>query len=238
VKRLALLISLLVTGCVAQRPAAPLPQYPLMDATAALRTLQARAARLHTLSGTCTLVLTRSDGQSIQLDAAVAMAPPDRLRLRAWKANEVVFDLTLLPNGLWIETADDPRAKSQIVPATLKAAEFSRQLLIFSGGFFDGASVAVVSPAWFVFRRDHVYCQVNRSTLTASRYWVVDSSGRTRFTLDLADYSPIDGIPWPMKFTAIQPGGDRIDIQFDAVNVNSTLARGAFIPPRRAEKRS
>ncbi|HTW93306.1 MAG TPA: hypothetical protein VMD30_00845, partial [Tepidisphaeraceae bacterium] len=224
------------SGCASQPPPSPLPQYPLLDAPRALAVLRSRADSIHTLSGACTLVLTREDGQSVQLDAAVAMAPPDYLRLRAWKAGQVVFDLTSRPDGLWIETADDPRAKT--LPASMNASRFSKALLEFTGAFFDQASVASSSQNALIFRRGDVFCQVDRRTLTASRYWIVDSAGRTAFTLDLSDYTQLNGIAWPEKFVAIQQGGDRIDIQFDTVNINTGLARGAFIPPRRAEKRS
>jgi len=88
-----------VAGC-AHKPASPLPTYHGLDDQAALKVLADRATAVKTLSSQCRLMLTRPDGQSVQLDGAIAMAPPDRLRLRAWKFGQAVFDLTLTrPDG-------------------------------------------------------------------------------------------------------------------------------------------
>ena len=72
---------------------------------AALRILQDRGAGGEDGSQAASLLtLTRPDGQSVRLDAALVMSLPDHsVRLRAWKFNQAVFDLTLNPQGLWIE---------------------------------------------------------------------------------------------------------------------------------------
>jgi outer membrane lipoprotein-sorting protein len=229
---------LIVTGCAPSRPpAAPLPVYPAMDPAAALQILQARAEQIHTLSGTCSLVLTRANGESVQLDGAVVLAPPDRLRLRAWKAGQVVFDLTLRPDGLWIETPGDPQAKDRILPATNNAAQLGKELLEFTGGFFGDAVVDSATADSIVYRKGSVFCRVDRATLTPVKYWVVDSDGTVRFTLGLSDYRQWGGVLWAGHLLAVEAGGNTMDIEFDNVEINSTLAAGAFVPPRRAEKR-
>ena len=102
-------VAIVLTGCAArQQVDANLPTYGRLDHAAALRVLAERAQSVRSVSAQAALTLTRADGQSVQLDGAVAMAPPGRVRLRAWKFNQAVFDLTLTPEGLWVLTPDDP----------------------------------------------------------------------------------------------------------------------------------
>src|SRR5262245_46809970 len=100
-----LLITLIfITGCASKGP--PLPKYDWVDSQNALRILHDRAESIKTVSGTATIDLENAEGDSVRFDGAVAMAPPDRFRMRAWKFNQAVFDLTLTPDGLWILTPD------------------------------------------------------------------------------------------------------------------------------------
>src|SRR5205085_684147 len=100
------------------------------------KVLADRATAVKTLSSQCRLTLTRPDGQSVQLDGAIAMAPPDRLRLRAWKFNQAVFDLTLTQGGLWVVAPDEPSRREKVLPASLSAAQFGREWAMLNGGFF------------------------------------------------------------------------------------------------------
>ena len=94
-------------GCARKAPPSPLPTYAGLDDAAALKVLAARAEAVKTLSAQCALTLTRPDDQTVQLDGAVVMAPPEKLRLRAWKFGRAVFDLTLTEAGLWVMTPQD-----------------------------------------------------------------------------------------------------------------------------------
>ena len=102
-----------LAGCAARRPVeSNLPTYGRLDPAAALRMLAERSASVRSVSAQAGLTLTRADGQSVNLDGAVVMAPPGRVRLRAWKFNQAIFDLTLTPDGLWVLTPDDPARRA------------------------------------------------------------------------------------------------------------------------------
>lgn len=233
-------VALCLVACT-RRPPSGLPTYPGLGDAAALEVLAERAAAVKTLSAQCRLTLTRPDGQTVRLDGAVVMAPPDRLRLRAWKFNQAVFDLTLTPDGLWVVTPDDPSRREKVIPASLSAARLGREWALLSGSFFGEPGLSVrdagrrlaVSKAMGDGRT--VVCEVERKTLTPRRYRMSDPEGRERFTLALSHYQLFDGIPWPTRLGA-RSGDGRISIRMNDVELNGELAPNAFKPPRRAEK--
>jgi len=231
---------LAATGCAAHQPST-LPTYPGLDDAAALGVLAERAASVKTLSAQCDLTLTRADGQSVQLDGAIAMAPPDRLRLRAWKFGQAVFDLTLTPEGMWVMAPDDPNRREKVLPASLSAAQFGREWAMLNGGFFLQSDLTTSGDAkWLDVRRRvedgrTILCRVDRATLTPRHYEMRDTEGVIRLRLALTNYQLVNGTPWPMKLNA-RNGDGRIDIRLKEAGLNQDLPPNAFKPPRRAEK--
>jgi outer membrane lipoprotein-sorting protein len=229
-----------LAGCATPKPSA-LPTYRGLDDAAALRVLAERAASVKTLSAQCALTLTRPDGQSVQLDAAIAMAPPDRLRLRAWKFGQAVFDLTLTPEGLWVMAPEDPDRREKVLPATLSAAQFGREWAMLNGGFFLQNDLTTAGDTkWLNVRRSvedgrTILCRVDRETLTPRQYEMRDPQGTLRLRLALGNYRLVNETPWPMRLNA-RSGDGRIDIRLKDVELNQELPPNAFKPPRRAEK--
>ena len=233
-------------GCATQRPLPPdLPAYQWVDTETALADLRARAAAVKTVSAEATITLTKSDGESVQLEGAVAMQNPGWVRLRAWKFNRAVFDLTLQPAGLWVMTLDDPKREKQVIPASVNAADFIRQWSYFNGEVFDdvGAEDVAVDGDTLVLAparasksdRDDLRIEVDRRTLTPRRY--VYQGDDYRFELALDRYGEFNGVAWPTRLIATSPAG-RVVVEQRGVEINGELAPNAFVPPRRAEKRS
>ena len=238
-----LLLALLASGCAGGRgpDAGLLPKFANVDHATALRVLSERAEAVRTLSARCDLTLARADGQTVRLDGAIAMAPPERLRLRAWKFGQAVFDLTLTPDGLWVVAGDDPSRREKVLPASVSAAQLGREWAMLSGSFFrehdldvrDDGRRLVVSRRLADGRT--MECDVERATLTPRRYRMLDPAGRTRFILALSDYGMFNGVPWPTRLLATSDDG-RISVRLSDVELNGELAPAAFTPPRRAEK--
>jgi outer membrane lipoprotein-sorting protein len=240
--RIILPVLVILGGCASRpRPASNLPVFGEVDHATALRVLDERARAVKSLSARSVLTLTRPDGQTVRLDGAVVMAPPDRLRLRAWKFNQAIFDLTLTPDGLWVVTPDDPSRREKVLPASLGAAQLGREWALLSGSFFGDPGLAVrddrdkllVSKSLEDGRS--VVCDVDRRTLTPRRYRMFDPAGRARFTLTLGDYGVFNGVAFPTRLDARSDEG-RIGIRLNDVELNGELAPNAFKPPRRAEK--
>jgi len=170
-----------ILGCQAAPPGTPLPRYSNLDSGSARAILAARAKMIHTMTGRCELTLKGPDQQTIRLDGLMVMDPPDRVRLRVWKLDQTVFDLTALPNGIWIETAPEAQENAPMVPATVSAGRLSRQLSLLIGEFFTSPGLqSQASPdGALLYRRDEgdgtsIVCEVDPATATARRFTLRD----------------------------------------------------------------
>jgi hypothetical protein len=231
-----------LSGC-AHRPNLDLPTYSWRGESAALKVLQDRAKSVRSVSASALLTLTRPDGQSVRLDGAIVMSPPDRsVRLRAWKFGQAVFDLTLTPAGLWIEMPRDAKHRDQIAPASLSAAQLARAISLFGGDVFEGPGVSVEDRGGPTFRIRKpledgrtMIAEIDRPTLTPLRYRLTATAGVLRFMLSLSDYRMYSGIAWPTRMLATSESG-RIEVELRDVELNGELPPEAFVPPHGAEK--
>jgi hypothetical protein len=225
---------MIVMGCQSH---SDIPTYSGLDGKAALNILVARAAAIYSVSAECELTLRRADGQTVHLDGAMVLVPPDRLRLRVWKLGQAVFDLTLRADGLWIETSAEAAQHGPVVPATLSAAQMARYLSWFEGGFFSSPELKVQPDSHaFIYRNDAIVCEVDRSTVTPRIFRLFDATGKTRYSLAMSDYRDISGTIWPTRLNAVDADGGVMEIQFSDLEFNSEIAPKAFEPPRGAEK--
>ncbi len=241
----------LLAGC-----AAPLPTHAWAGPEEAMEVLRQRAASVRTLQSSARVVLTRADGETVHLDAALVARFPDRLRLRAWKLGRAVFDLTYAPEGLWLATGPEMGAGTEGLDAS--TAGFARAWSLFSADFFSPAMATIprddggpTRPTFTVERRPDpgrpgeatavgrgglIVCEVDRATLTPRRYTALDGAGSPRSTLVLDGYRDFDGILWPTRIHADSEGGSVV-VWLDSARFNEELPAGAFVPPAGAVKR-
>jgi hypothetical protein len=227
-------------------PAEDLPAYQWVDKETAIRDLRARADAVRTVSAECTITLTRADGDTVQLDGAIVTRNPGWVRLRAWKLNRAVFDLTLQPAGLWVMTPrGGAKREGQMLPANVSAATFVRQWSYFNGELFRLASAGsakvngntlTLFDGTDIKAYDKLHCEIDLRTLTPRRY-VYNDYGERQFELVLDQYRDVNGIPWPHRLVAAGEMGTVV-IEQRNVEINGEVAPDAFVPPRRAEKQS
>lgn len=239
---LCLWASLALSGCATNR-AEHIPSYHWTDAQSALLVMDQRAQSVKTLSAQCLIILTRPIGESVRLDGALVMAPPQKsVHLRAWKFNQPVFDLTLIPQGLWIETPRDESRRQQVLPASLSAAQVARAMSLFGGELLEGRELRVIDTGGprFEVRKpigngQIVSAQIDRATLTVRQYQLRDAAGKVRFSLSLERYQDFGGIVWPTLLLATSENG-KIELELRELELNAPLPDHAFDPPPRAEK--
>ncbi len=239
-----------LTGC---HPAALVPTYPPADAASTLEYLRANLDQVKTLSAQGRLTLQRADGQSVTLDAAVVAQPPARLRLRAWKFDQAVFDLTLTPAGVWVWasqessnlpplTGDGARLAedSPGAPGRLNGvANVGKVLSFVTGGMRNAPPGTVVEEtnARLVLGQNggRLTLDIDRPTRTLRVCRWMDAAGRRQFELRLDDYREYHGILWPARLIGHGPEGT-FTVALDDVEFNGTLPESAFTPPARAVK--
>lgn len=233
----------LAYGCAPRPQPENLPLYHWTDDATGLRDLSQRAHAVKTVSAAALLTLTRPDGQSVRLDGAIAVSLPQKsVRLRAWKLSQAVFDLTLTPQGLWIEMPRDANRREQVAPASLSASQLARALSIFGGDVFDGPDVQMIDRGGPQFQvgkpiedGQTMVADVDRRVLVVRQYRLAGASAAVHFTLTPMQYRTIDGILWPTRLIARGDTGT-IDIELRDVELNGELPPAAFVPPRGAEK--
>jgi hypothetical protein len=218
-----------------------LPTYPRADEATTLAALVRQSKRIWTMSGSGTLELSQPNGQSVRLDVAVVLQPPDRARVRAWKFGNAVFDLTVLPDGVWLESSKDSSHADQAASVGSTAAPVAKAWSLLGGGFFSSPNlVANNEGQWLVVRSvqtnaPSIVCRVDRDTLTPREYKIEDELGRARFTLTLDHYEDFGGILWPRRIVATSEAGT-VAVDLADIELNGELPPLAFKPPRRAEK--
>ncbi len=227
-KSLFLIVIICVAGCVRQT----LPTYPLIDAESTYQAIIHQSQRICSIQSSAELIL-KSEAQSVSLDAAILIERPDKIRVRAWKLGQAVFDLTINPQGAWQYTPrEEAREATHVTRDIVK--RFIEVLLPSSPAGIvriDGnqlvAEHEIENDATETRRYD-------RATRVLQWYQINDAKGVTRFELKLSDYRVIDQFTWPMKMVAISQQGT-FEVRFGDVSFNQLLAPTAFKPPARAE---
>lgn len=234
-----LIMCFLAAGC-GRHVHEQIPKYPLMSVGQTLEQLRARSSGLRTVSGQGTLRLTSGDGQSVLLDAAIALQPRENLaRVRAWKFGQAVFDLTSNSDGVFVVAPQDSAQRAQVLKAGKGASGMINQWLALIAGKIDsddvqehGDELIVKQPA---DAGTTLVSLIDRTTLTARSYRLLDSGGKERFSLKLSEYTESNAQVWPRRIEAISAEG-KIRVIFNEVELNADLPAAAFAPPGRAEK--
>jgi hypothetical protein len=247
-------------GCASKALESSLPIYPLMSDQESLRIIVERQGRIASVSAQCEIVLTDAEGQRVNLDGVLLAMPlaqtGDRVRLRAWKLGQAVFDLTLVDGSAWLIAPENPRPGNQdedsrgpspnpphSVAAPAETARRIAEALDFIGPrYFQNATVVGSSRGLLTVvaaepRVDRTMCEIDRATLTP-RAFISGGTGRDRADtseLSLSEYRLIGTIPWAHRLLLRGPGGI-IDVAMSDVELNGELPANAFTPPARAKE--
>jgi hypothetical protein len=215
---------------------AALPRYGLAEPEESLAIIADRMRAVHAFSGAAIVELGASESEVVQLDAALVAEPPDRLRLRAWKLDHVVFDATLREGALWL--LPDSPAGSPMNPQAV-ATGLRRALLLLAPSYYESAAadpdrtnareLVVIGDAGGA----GVICQIDRSSLTPRHFSRASGDPENSLSITLTDYQMIDSIAWPHTWIIAHSGG-RVIVKMRDVEINGELPPGAFDPPRRA----
>jgi len=225
--------------------ASGVPTYPTMSDRESLEVLAQRADAIRTVRATIDLAITNGQGQSIELEGAIAAVLPDRLRLQAWKMGVTVLDVTYTSGEVWTVTDADQGSEQEI--ETLRgtsASDFEQMLAPTRAEFWRKATPVqsaesenelVVDSGWPV--AGGMRCFIDRRSLTAQRLILADRSLQAQVdrSLILEQYQSFDGVIWPTRMIFNSPDGI-VRVNLKEVEINQPIDDAAFQPPRRAKK--
>ena len=228
-------------GCTSK-----LPTYQWETDGEALEVMRERARSVKSIEAACDITLTDPQGQSVVLDGAMAARNPGWLRLRAWKLNSAVFDLTMTPEGLWLMRPDSADIDRRL-PAAFNAGQIAEAWALLNGEVFADDLVWLREKATGQLEqfgtptdratpsdRGSIVLSVDRSTLTLQRVLILNDDANTaRAELRLSRYRMVDEVPWPHDLELRSDDGV-IRLRLRDVSLNAEPAPSAFVPPRRA----
>ena len=228
VEALLVCISAGLCGCVGS-----LPTYDWHGTDNALKIMADRAASVEDISATCQVTLTDPAGKSVTLDGALAARGDKLLRLRAWKFNQAVLDLTMNEQGLFIWTGEKVNEQKR----ELHLDHVAKAWTLLSGKLLLQRPAKVVDLGGDKFDLHYaaeqggsVVVEVNRATLTPRKYLLLDQRPIVREVVTLDRYELVKGIPWAMRTTAEGSEGS-VEVRLHEVDLHADLPEGAFTPP-------
>lgn len=230
---------LLLPACSAKRES--IPTHPLADPEATLTLMRDRAARLTRATGHGDVTLTDPAGRAVTLDAVYVLQPPDRVRLRCWKFDRAVLDLTLLPGEAWLFAPREQGSPGRVTAAAPTLSAALRNILAAARGDLtgtpriEGNDLLILQP---LGDGNSLETRVDRPTLTVRSVVLRDPAGVPRLSLDLSRYAafgpPDAPVLWPRLIRAVSPDGV---ITFETTRFDPGVAADtAFTPPPRATR--
>ena len=232
VTRHAPLVALLIflAGCRSS-----LPVYEMMSSQDTRRLMADQFRSIDVVRVVGRLTLTSSSGNRTSVDFATVL-DRTQMKMRIWKFNAVVYDLTVTDEGVWVYDALKDRDSS----VTLDPGDMYQAWHLFMGSFFLETAARErgldTSTITYELRRDSesIQCVIDRRRLVARSYTITrDSDGALSMTL--ARYRMANGMPWPARMTLHGPAG-RIQIRLSDISFPDIDTTAIFTPSLRAER--
>ncbi len=231
----AVFVGLGCIGCAQQ-----LPRYPVMSVEESITVVAERFEGVRTISARCDVTARDSKGEDVRLDGAVAIEFPGRMRLRAWKFNQAVLDITIDDEDAWVWMREREGEAALGSGEWLPAGQFAAALRVLSPSWFaaaaaddartSDATLTLVGPA-LEPDAPAVVCTIDRPTLTPRRFTL---DGREDVAITLDQYEVYGEVVWPRRMRISGAEGE-LTIRLYQTEFNQEHAEGAFVPPRRAK---
>lgn len=231
-----ILVLAAIPGCVSS-----LPTQPWIDHDHALNVVSTRMNAVETLTANCVLVLHEPSRGSMTLEGALAMRPSGFLRIQCWKFTTKVLDLTLTPEGLWIDMKRRTESEDDDPGAMFDTERLAEAWMLFMGEMLGNQPVVIDDRGGPAFEaridqpdlnRSIVY-SIERRTLTARRCLLFGIDGELLFSLRYERYRLFDDIACPTLLVGESQAGS-FQLRLSDIEINGTLGNRAFRPPRNA----
>ena len=229
----ALLVTFALVGCSTP---SPLPTYPWEGVDAAMTTLRERPVP-STVQSECRLLMMDGAGFRIHLDGVLIVELPDRFRLRTWKHGRPAFDLTITPEGRWVETGRGDAGEAEHPDVS----GFATMLDWLSGKAYhdpelwlsDEDAATFTMSTQTAAGESGLAFVVDKKTRTARLFIVRGSAGTIVQSVHMRDWDLIGEQPWPTRVTADGLHGT-FDVRVSDLALDEPVAAVAFVPPATA----
>lgn len=224
----------LLTGCVTATP--PLPTVEWNTLEDARQILIDRQAAIESVQAQLKLKITSPppERETNTLDAALVIQGDDHFRLRAWKLNQTIFDLTATPDGTFIVANEEmkkraPEAEHDLGRLTEQLGAMLRGLDWATADLSENTSgyAPIIVAGW-----DHGRSSVDARSLAPMGYQPLASDSVALEQLQ-TQYAQYDNGIWYKQITAVGDFGT-VEMTFRDVELNGELNPRAFKPLRRA----
>ncbi|MEM9419532.1 MAG: hypothetical protein AAGA25_10855, partial [Planctomycetota bacterium] len=178
-------------------------------------------------------------------DGALVMQGDDRFRLRTWKLNQTIFDLTVTPEGTYVIAADEmkeesPDSEAELaelannLSAMLRGADFAKARFSRTKPTLVEAAVRFDAPffIWATWPDDSLIVAIDRRTLSPMNWWVRGDQMNPGIQIQ-SEYSDYEGVRW-YRYVIVSGEFGRLQMTFRDVELNGELNPRAFKPSRRA----
>lgn len=224
-----------LTGCAAIGP--PLPTVDWNTTEDARTILTERQNAIESVQTQVKIRYTSPppESETNTFDGALVIATNDRFRLRTWKINQTIFDLTVTPEGTFIAAIDEMKERAPDSEADLAALANNLGAMLRGPDYAEARIETrgdTVRLFWGPNARPELAAEFDRWTLglRAMRTRTANGSAPVAIESQQADYN---GYVWFKELTAAGDFG-RFEMTFRDVEINGELNPRAFKPPRRA----
>lgn len=214
----------------------PVPHRTWVNLNYAIKQINDRANTLDTVLAVGDIMLTKANGKdSVFLQTAILLEKNDFLRLRAYKGDQPVMDITYTPQGVWVWT------QRHAPELTFTRAALTQMIAAMRGSVPTDAQQVDENPQWISANAtlpnvgSKVQFHIHKPTLTLTQYAYFDKDDKKRQTLVMDQYDYINFHPWPRRIRAEGEMGF-MTIHLREVEINEALPPNAFVPPDRATR--
>lgn len=221
----------LLAGCHSE-----IPMYPWEGEAAVRETITRRYADMGGVTAEGRVELISSSGQSVTMDCALAALGTDKLRLRAWKFQHAVFDLTLNPSGLYVWFAESAGARDDGFNTQVTAHGLSQGWSWVTGSLLTRTPEQIAESNGTLlaeYTDPDILARIDIGTRTLRRVETAGSNSPDT-SVELKDYKMFQAVAWPARLVFSSPDGGQVIVRLRNVQVRQELSETLFTPPARA----
>ncbi len=220
------IVTSLLHGC-----RAPVPVQPGRSTSEVVADVRARTDRVSRFAVTGSATLTGHGGKRVSLDTVLIAQNTGMVRLRTYKMGSAAFDLTILPDAVWVWQSR--RLDQPIDIPAFTTADLPLWTMLVGGLPESMSGRAVRKPdhiAWIAKIDDGEFTtMLDPDSAVVTSYIFARKNGQ-RHAIELDRYRMVGEVAWPGRVRVLGQQGE-IVIRLSNIEIDPDLPGDAFTPP-------